>query len=83
MVTPTLFAPRRLSHLDPVVHFCWSCQAYCRAATDGARRTFAIHHHEPTQSIGVAFGHEVMDRYKDEPTLTFTYAPHAPYTVAT
>lgn len=31
----------------------------------------------------IARGHEVLDRYKDEPTLTFTYAPHAPYTVAT
>lgn len=28
-------------------------------------------------------GHEVYERYKDEPRLRFTYAPHAPYTVAT
>ena len=28
-------------------------------------------------------GHKVMDKYKDEQTLHFAYAPHAPYTVPT
>lgn len=31
----------------------------------------------------ISRGHEVLERYKDEPRLRFSYAPHAPYTVAT